>query len=59
MPPEDFDVQQRSPYTPEGQVEASRRFTQGLGGERVRRWVAIAFGAWIVIGVVALLVVAL
>lgn len=56
MRPEDFDVQQRSPYTPEGQIEAAGHFARGVGGERLRRWVGYAFfGTLALIAIAAVL----
>ena len=51
-----FDVQRQSPFTPEGQIESVGHFARGLGGERLRRWVAIGFAGFLVI--VAFLVIA-
>ncbi len=53
---ERFDVQRRSPFTPEGQIESAGRFARGLGAERMRGYIARAFVAFLVLAV--LLVIA-
>lgn len=55
----EFDVQRRSPLTPEGQIEAAGHFTRGLttryGAERVRRTIGrIALGTALVAAAFAL-----
>ncbi len=47
-----FDVQRRSPFTPEGQIESAGRFARGLGAERLRRYIAVALIAWMIVAVV-------
>ena len=59
MRPDDFDVPRRSPYTPEGQIEAAGHFARGMrsrfGQDRLRRVVGrVALAAAVILIVVGI-----